>query len=100
MNRRETIQALLALAAAMWPLPAAAQHDGRAHRIGVLAQDLQPELLDTFRDELGSLGYVVGRNVSIEVRNASGMSERLPALTSDLLRLKVDVILAVNTPAA
>ena len=61
---------------------------------------LQPELLDTFRDELGSLGYVVGRNISIEVRNASGMSQRLPALTSDLLRLKVDVILAVNTPAA
>jgi ABC-type uncharacterized transport system substrate-binding protein len=100
VDRRETIRALLALAAATWSLTAAAQHEGPAHRIGVLAQDLQPELLDTFRDELGRLGYVVGRNVSIEVRNASGMSERLPALARDLLRLKVDVILAVNTPAA
>jgi len=100
MNRRATIWALLALAAAMCALTAAAQHDGPARRIGVLAQDLQPGLLDTFRDELGKFWYVEGRNFTMEVRTAEGINERLTALTSDLLRLKVDIILAVNTPAA
>jgi putative ABC transport system substrate-binding protein len=65
-----------------------------------LAQDLQPGLLETFRDELRRLGYVEGSSVSIELRNASGHNERLPALAQELLRLKVDVIVAINTPAA
>jgi putative ABC transport system substrate-binding protein len=45
-------------------------------------------------------GYVEGRDISIELQNAAGHNERLPALADDLLRLKVDVIVAVNTPAA
>ncbi len=69
-------------------------------RIGVLAQDLQPGLLETFRDELRTLGYVEGRSISIELRNAAGHNERLPTLVEELLRLKVDVIVAINTPAA
>jgi ABC-type uncharacterized transport system substrate-binding protein len=79
---------------------AAAQHAAAAHKVGVLAQDLQPELLEMFRDELHKLGYVEGSTIGIEVRNAAGKSERLPALAHDLLGLKVDVILAINTPAA
>ena len=71
-----------------------------AHRLGVLAQDLQPGLLETLRDELQRLGYAEGRNIAIEVRNAAGRSDRLPALVEELLRLKVGVIVAVNTPAA
>lgn len=82
------------------PLAAAAQQFGQTHRVGILAQDLQPGLLETFRDELHKLGYVEGKTVSIEVRNASGRNERLAGLVDDLLRLRVDVILAVNTPAA
>jgi putative ABC transport system substrate-binding protein len=97
MNRRAMIRALLVLIAATWALAAAAQHYAPAHRIGVLAQDLQPGLLDTFRSKLG---YVAGRDISIEVRDAVGKSKQLPMLANDLLRLKVDVILAVNTPAA
>ncbi len=99
MRRREFLGALGGAAAA-WPLVATAQQVSPAHVVGVLAQDLQPGLLETFRDELHNLGYVEGRSISIEVRNAAGISERLPALANDLLRLKVDVILAVNTPAA
>jgi putative ABC transport system substrate-binding protein len=71
-----------------------------AHRIGVLAQDLQPGLLDTFRAELRKLGYVEGSSIGIELRNAEGKSERLPALVEELLRLRVEVIVAINTPAA
>jgi putative tryptophan/tyrosine transport system substrate-binding protein len=97
--RRRAFIILLGVAAA-WPLVAVAQRVGRGYRVGVLAQDLQPGLLEILRDELHNLGYVEGSSISIEVRNAAGISERLPAFADDLLRLKVDVILAINTPAA
>jgi putative ABC transport system substrate-binding protein len=71
----------------------------RPRRIGVLAQDLQPGLLETFSDELRKLGYVEGRGISLEVKNAAGQNERLPALAKELLQLNVEVIVAVNTPA-
>jgi putative ABC transport system substrate-binding protein len=83
------------------PLAAAqAQQVKSARRIGVLAQDLQPGLLDTFRDELRKLGYVEGGSISVELRNAAGHNDRLPTLVEELLRLEVDVIVAINTPAA
>ena len=100
MRRREFVK-LLSCAPAAIPLAAYAQQSVTpAHRIGVLAQDLQPGLLETFRDELHKLGYVEGADISIEVRNAAGRNDQLPALTEELLRLKVEVIVAVNTPAA
>ena len=77
-----------------------AHSKGRQHRVGILAQDLQPGLLETFRDELHKLGYVEGKTISIELRNAAGRNERLPELVEELLQLKVEVIVAVNTPAA
>ncbi|HET7912046.1 MAG TPA: ABC transporter substrate-binding protein [Pseudolabrys sp.] len=97
MRRREFI--ILSAGAAVWPFAARAQ-EKRAHRIGILSQDLQPGLLETFRDELHKRGYVEGGNINIELRNAAGHNERLPVLAEELLKLKVDVILAVNTPAA
>ena len=97
MKRREFI-ALFA-GAVVWPLEARAQQK-RSYLIGVLSQDLQPGLLETFRDELQKRGYVEGSDISIEVRNAAGNNERLPGLAEELLRMNVDVIVAVNTPAA
>jgi putative ABC transport system substrate-binding protein len=97
MQRREFITFLGGAAA--WPFAARAQQK-RMYRVGILSQDLQPGLLETFREELHKLGYVEGKNISIELRNAAGRNERLPALAEELLRLKVDVIVAVNTPAA
>ena len=97
MRRREFV-ALFGGAVA-WPFAARAQQK-QARRVGILSQDLQPGLLETFRDELHNLGYVEGKDVSIELRNAAGHNERLPALVEELLRLKVEVIVAVNTPAA
>ena len=100
MRRREFI-GLVGGAAVAWPLAAQAQQSiTPGHRIGVLAQDLQPGLLEAFSDELRKLGYVEGAGISIEVRNAAGRNGRLPALAEELLRLKVEVIVAVNTPAA
>ena len=48
---------------------------------------------------LRELGWVEGRNLAFERRDASGPSDRLPALAADLLRANVDVIVAVGVPA-
>src|SRR4029077_19959946 len=99
MRRRKFI-ALLGGAAATWPLGSAAEKLLPAHRIGVLAQDLQPGLLETFRDRLRELGYVEGTTIDIELRNAAGRNELLAAFAEELVRLNVEVIVAINTPAA
>jgi len=96
MKRREFVT--LIGGAAVWPFAARAQQK-KTHRIGILSQDLQPGLLETFRDELRKRGYIEGTDISIELRNAEGHNERLPALAEELLKLKVDVIVAINTPA-
>ena len=95
LTRRELL-AILAGGLLAAPLGA----DAQTTRIGLLTQDLQPGLLEIFRDELKRLGHADGRNITIEVRNAFGRSDRLPALVEELLQLKVAVIVAVNTPAA
>ena len=80
---------------------AQAQQARQGHRIGVLLYDgAPPGLLEAFRAGLHERGYLEGHNLAIEVRNAAGPNERLRALAEELLRLKVEVILAVNTPAA
>ena len=89
----------LAVSLTLAPLVTEAQQAG-ARRIGVLAHDLQPGLLETLRDELQRLGHVEGKSFTIEVRSASGRTDRLPALVEELLRLRIEVIVAVNTPAA
>jgi putative tryptophan/tyrosine transport system substrate-binding protein len=99
MRRREFLTLLGGVPVA-WPLIAEAQQTRPAHLVGILAQDLQPGLLETFRDELHKLGYVEGKTIGIEIRNAAGKNDQLPALANDLLQLKVNVIVAVNTPAA
>jgi putative ABC transport system substrate-binding protein len=77
------------------PLAAEAQPAGRVYRIGYLS--LQREEGDkswvaAFRQGLRELGYVEGRNVAIEQRHAAGRSDRLPELASELVRLKIDVL--------
>ncbi len=77
------------------PLVPDAQPTGRNPRIGILRPGSPPDpLLDAFRQGLRELGYEEGRNISIEYRWAEGRDERLPGLAADLVRLKVDVIVA------
>jgi putative ABC transport system substrate-binding protein len=92
MDRRDTVLALLALGAA--PLAAEAQQAAKVARIGYLSPNLaaSPHLHEAFRQGLRDLGYVEGRNVVIEYRDAEGKVERLPALAAELVALKVDVI--------
>ena len=84
------------------PLAAEAQQAAKVARIGYLAGNLAatPHLPEAFRQGLRDLGYVEGRNVVIEYRDAEGKFERLPALAAELVALKVDVIVAGGTPAS
>ena len=73
--RRRAFLKIFCGAVAAFPFAADAQQSpAAAHRIGILAQDLQPGLLETFRDELHKLGYVEGAGISIDLRNAGGQS--------------------------
>jgi putative ABC transport system substrate-binding protein len=92
MDRRDAVLALLALGAA--PLVAEAQQAAKVARIGYLSPSLasNPHLRDAFLQGLRDLGYVEGRNIVIEYRDAEGKIERAPALAAELAALKVDVI--------
>jgi putative ABC transport system substrate-binding protein len=98
MRRREFIT-LVGGAAAAWPLAGRAQQAERVRRIGVLLVS-GPEPLGPFREALGDLGYAEGKNIQIEIRSAQGQDTRLPELAAELVRSRVDVIIAVQTPAA
>ena len=92
---------VLVLAILATPLVVEAQPAKTMYRIGVLSPGASPPgPLEAFRDGLRDLGYVDGQTVVIEWRFADGKNERLPTLADELVRLKVDVIFAVNTPAA
>jgi putative ABC transport system substrate-binding protein len=56
--------------------------------------------VDTLRQELSRLGWIEGKNISIEYRFAEQKSERLPELAADLVRLKVDLIVTTGSPSA
>ena len=98
---RRTFMAMLAGGIVVAPFVAEAQQAAKVARIGYLALNLAPgPLIEAFRQGLRDLGYVEGRNVVIEYRNAEGKPERFPALAAELVALKVDVILVGSTPQA
>jgi putative ABC transport system substrate-binding protein len=102
MNRRDTVLALVALGAA--PLAAKAQQPRELPVVGFLNPGF-PGLTSAglaitgFRDGLRDVGYVDGETIKIEYRWAQGKPETLPGLAEELVRLKVDVIVAVALPS-
>lgn len=93
------VVAVLILAA---PLAIEAQHTGKVYRIGVLeivGAASNGANLSAFRQGLADLGYVEGQSVVIECRSAEGRPERFSDLATELVRLKVDVIVTRGTPA-
>ena len=101
MERRRFIEVIAGGFVAA-PLAAEAQQAAKVPRIGFLAGNLAatPRLREAFGQGLRDLGYVEGRNVVIEYRDAEGKFDRLPALAAELVALKVDVIVAGGTPQA
>ena len=101
MNRRAFVTGLGAVLAA--PLAVEAQQAAKVSRIGLLSLNASPNvhLGEAFREGLHELGYVEGRNLVIEYRDAEGNFDRLPALVAELVALKVDVIVTGGgTPSA
>jgi len=84
------------------PLAAEGQQAAKIARIGYLGfnRAANSHLPEAFFQGLRDLGYVEGRNVVIEYRDAAGKQERFPALAAELVALKVDVIVASGTPQA
>jgi putative ABC transport system substrate-binding protein len=103
MNRR-AVMSLLGGAAAVWPIAARAQQAAKETAmpvIGYLDVVNSPTRLAAFQQGLGESGYVLGRNVALEVRSAEGRYDRFPELVADLVRRRVSVIVAPGTtPAA
>src|SRR5215813_11719728 len=84
------------------PLAAEAQQAAKIARIGCLSyvRAASTDQWEAFHQGLRALGYIEGRNVVIEYRDAEGKYERLPALAAELIALRVDVIVAGNTLTA
>ena len=83
--------------------PAHAQQSGKIFRIGFLDPSTASGsalLVVAFRQELSKLGWIEGKNFTIEYRFAEQTPERLPELAADLVRLKVDLIVASGRPAS
>jgi len=104
MNRRRALTVLLAAVAAS-PLRVASQPREKVRRIGVLLGTSRKRrnierLLVPFDQALRSLGYVDGRNLQIEWREADSRLEPLPALAAELVALKVELIVAGTAQAA
>jgi hypothetical protein len=80
---------------------ARAQQTGKVTRIGFLDGSTasgMAGLLEAFRQEMGKLGWIEGKNITIEYRFAEQKPERLPELAADLVRLKVDLIVVTAGP--
>jgi len=95
LNRVQRRQWLIAAGALLAkPLDADARQAAKVVRIGYLSANLAsgPHLRDAFLQGLRDLGYVEGRNVVFEYRDAQGKRERLPALAAELVALKVALI--------
>jgi putative ABC transport system substrate-binding protein len=83
--------------------PVEAQQPGKVFRIGYLDASTasgMAVLVDAFRQELSKLGWIEGKNITIEYRFAEQKNERLPELAVELVGLKVDLIVVGGTPEA
>ena len=107
-NRKSAIQNLkwaglfaIVVALAVCGARAEAQQPGKIFRIGFLDASTasgSAVLVEAFREELSTFGWVEGKNITIEYRFAEQRSERQPELAADLVRLKVDLIVVTRTP--
>jgi ABC-type uncharacterized transport system substrate-binding protein len=94
--RRRDVVGFIGLATA-WPLVAFAQ--SKVPRLGVLLVGNEEPFWSEFQAGLRDFNYVNGQNIQIDVRSGKGKIAVLPALAEELVRMKVDLIVASETPA-
>jgi len=105
MNRR-VLLTLLAAGLVARPRSTAAQPAARVHRLGILAPTGAPQASEQniavilIPKALRELGYAPGRDLVVDVRYAEGRLDRLPELGRELVRLRMDVIVAISASAA
>jgi putative tryptophan/tyrosine transport system substrate-binding protein len=91
--RRRAVIASIAASAATWPLAVMAAQDGTVARIGYLSPALARTPADqAFEDALRELGWINGRNISIDYRYSAGRQDPTSALTAEIVQLNPDVI--------
>ncbi|HEY3640424.1 MAG TPA: ABC transporter substrate-binding protein [Xanthobacteraceae bacterium] len=101
MRRREFISLLGSAAAArsaIWPLAARAQQPAKVWRIGIVVEGMRSAAYDGFLQGMDELGYVAGRNYTIEWRFADGRYLRILDVVGDFAKLNIDVIF-LGSPA-
>src|ERR1700716_1831065 len=103
-DRMTTRRELLGALGAIWifiPLaPFAQQPAKKVARVGYLSAvtpDVDAPRLEVFRQRLHDLGYTDGQNITFEYRRAQAGSGQLPGLAEELVRLKVDILVALST---
>ena len=94
MNTRRKLLIALGAGGLIAPLAPFAQQP-RLFRVGVLSTASSPNVT-AFTQEMEKLGWIDGRNISFESRHADGNIDRLPALASEIVQHKVDVILTLS----
>jgi putative ABC transport system substrate-binding protein len=102
-NRKLAGIVAIVIAFAICEVVAQAQQTGKIFRIGFLDASTasgSAVLVEAFRQELNKLGWIEGKNIAIEYRFAEQKPERLPELAAELVRLKVDLIVASSPPSA
>jgi putative ABC transport system substrate-binding protein len=99
---KNLIYLLLIIALMVASSAAQAQQPGKIFRIGFLdiSSSNSVNRLEAFRQELSKLGWIEGKNITIEYRFAEQKPERLPELAAELVRQKVDLIVVSGGPAA
>ena len=97
MSKKVFCLALCAMLLALC-FPAEAQQPKKVPRIGYVGGTDDPRtpgpFVDAFRQGLRDLGYIEGRNILIEYRSAEGKQDRYPSLVTELVQLKVDVLVS------
>jgi putative tryptophan/tyrosine transport system substrate-binding protein len=100
MRRRDFIAGIAGSAAA-WPLVARAQQSAKPPTIGFLGTVTQSAWpVEAFKQRLRELGWIEGRNITIEYRWAEGRSERIIEFAAEFVRSKVDVIVTGGNAVA
>ena len=102
MKSKITVFALWAMLSAL-SFPVGAQQPAKISRIGFVSSTGSPNNpganVEAFRQGMRELGYVEGKNIQVEYRYIEGKSERTPSLVSELIQLKVDVLISAALSA-